>query len=188
MWYAQHRDALRLDRALEACRPRCEDLFQPGVPGYGVQRRHWYPAEAVHGLLDELLEGVSDSEMRRMAEPAAQSIMRANLTGVYQFAFSVIATPERFATHAQRLWGVHYASGELVYTATDERSYDIHYRGWRGHHRAICWLNMASAIPIFEFMGCEGVSWDRHACVSDGHDECRSSVTWQGGRSPRGVR
>lgn len=184
VWYSSEYDALRLDRALASLPASERAHFDLSASGYGVNGRHWYPAEPVHHVLDELFVDVPPEQMRKIAEAAARHVMRANLTGIYQFAFSVIATPERFAQHAQRLWSLYYGSGQLRYESTGPQSFDIHYRGWAGHHPVICWLNMASAVPIFEIMGCEDVQWDRHACVSDGDHHCRSSVSWGGGQPP----
>jgi hypothetical protein len=177
-WYAAEVDQVLLERVL---RELAEDGLAPfdvTRARYGVLASVWYPAGTIHRLMDRLFADVGEQRLFELAGSAAEFIMHRTLRGVYKAMFSMFATPERYARHVPKLWAQHYDTGRPVVRNMGPNAHHIMHEDWRGHHRFICRMNMASATPIYRAMGCEGVTWERLSCVSFGGAECASVVRW----------
>ena len=178
-WYAEQQDPGRLVEHVEALPEADRGEFEPGAPALGVTASRWYPASAVHRLLDEVVRGLSVSEVRALATEGARAVMDTTLRGLYRALFTWMANPERYARHAHRLWNVYYDSGVFEVTPLpDGRSAVSIVRDWRAHHRVICEFNRGAAIAIYEAMGCHDVECDRTSCVDEGGEECRFVTRW----------
>jgi hypothetical protein len=147
--------------------------------GFGVLASHWYPAPVVHTLLDCLTRNRTESELQSMAVDAADHIMKRTLRGVYRAIFTMIATPDRYVRHIDRLWSMHYDTGSLVAQRVDETTHRVTYVGWTSHHPFICRLNMAASLPLYGAMGCRDVTYERVRCVSQGGANCENLVRWK---------
>ena len=162
---------------LHELEPLHANVFDLDREGFGVLPSRWYPAEVVHDLLDRLIEDRPPGELEQLAREAAYDIMSKSLKGVYGFLFSTLASPERYARHIDRVWQMHYDSGNVSITPTDNpREWRARYASWRGHHPFICKLNMAAAVPIYETMGCKHVTCTQTSCVANGADQCESLI------------
>lgn len=178
----QHDDNERLMRALRALNEAYPSSIDPARPGGGVLASRWYPAELVHVLVDEIIAGRSVAEQKKLAQHAAQVIMGHTLRGVYRFLFSTFATPELYARHAHKLWSLHYDNGSVeIQNKHREGLYSVaHTRvvRWISHHRFVCMMNAAAAVPIYQALGCKDVRCERIACISEGAPDCEWLVHW----------
>jgi hypothetical protein len=146
----------------------------------GVLTSDWYPAEQVHALLDEVMRGKSEAAIRELEDGASGAIMRSTLRGLYRVLFEWMATPERYARYAPKLWGTYYDSGEVaVELLSDRRTAVAIVRNWRSHHPLICGLNRGAALEIYAAMGCRDVTSECTQCVSRGDPHCRFVTRWR---------
>jgi len=146
----------------------------------GVLTSDWYPAEQVHALLDEIARGKSEAAIHELTLGASRAIMRTTLRGLYRVLFEWMATPERYAKYAPKLWGTYYDSGEVsVELLSDRRTSVSVVRNWRSHHPLICELNRGAALEIYAAMGCRDVTNERAQCVSRGDPHCRFITRWR---------
>lgn len=179
VWWRSAYGCEGLDRAVGGLLPELKEHLQSGQPSLGVLSSSWYPAALPHRLIDGLVDNLSEEERWERATVGARAIMDANLRGVYRAVFRLVASPDRYAKYVQRIWDMHYDSGQVVITGIDEHTHHSATLDWRAHHPFICMLNMASSLPIYEAMGCNEVSFERHGCVSQGADACVSLVRWK---------
>lgn len=148
-------------------------------PVLGVIQSTWYPAPLVHALLDELTRDMGNAEIRSLASKASAAVMQTTLRGLYKVLFDWMATPERYARHAPKLWHSYYDSGtmEITVQASGTEALTV-IRDWAAHHPFICELNRGAAEAIYGAMGCSDVVCERVACVSRGDAECRFVTRW----------
>ena len=132
----------------------------------------------VHALLDELTQGYSDEQLDEIARDGAQAVMKSSLRGLYNAVFALLASPQRYSTHANTLWCMHYDSGRLEVEETAPREHTSKIRDWHSHHPLVCRLNTAAVAPIYEAMGCREVVTQRLECVAEGGTACVSRVRW----------
>lgn len=164
---ASARDALRLDDRL---------------PSVGVLSSRWYPAAAIHALFDSVFAGLDASARAALVDRSADAVMAATLGGVYQVLFKWLATPERYARFADRLWRSYYDTGEMSVEQIGRHRAECTITDWRSHHPAACDMNRAAAAAIYRAMGCREVVVRRVACVAEGAAECRFVTTWSSRR------
>lgn len=154
--------------------------LDPNDPVLGVLTSEWYPAELVHALLDEIARGKSEAALRELTSKASVAIMRATLRGLYRMLFEWMATPERYAKYAPKLWAAYYDSGEVaVELLPDGLTALSTTRNWRSHHPVICELNCGAGVEIYGAMGCREVTNERAQCVSRGDPYCRFVTRWR---------
>ena len=146
----------------------------------GVLTSDWYPAEQVHALLDEIARGKSEAAINDLAVGASGAIMRSTLRGLYRVLFEWMATPERYAKYAPKLWSTYYDSGEVsVELLSDRLTAVAIVSNWRSHHPLMCELNRGAALEIYAAMGCRDVTNERAQCVSRGDPHCRFITRWR---------
>jgi hypothetical protein len=147
----------------------------------GVLTSQWYPAELVHALLDEIARGKSEAALRELAIGGSAAVMRATLRGLYRVLFEWMATPERYARYAPKLWDSYYDSGETkVELIPGGMGATSTIRNWRSHHPLICDLNRGAGVEIYAAMGCIAPQVESARCVSRGDPECRFIARWNG--------
>jgi hypothetical protein len=180
LWYARTEGQARLDAHLAACPLELQDQLSAGQPGLSVLASRWYDAPHIHALLDEVARGRSQAELRQLATAGSQAVMDATLRGLYRVLFQWMASPDRYARYAGKLWDAYYDSGEFSVTPEDGGKGAISIvRNWSSHHRLICELNRGAAIAIYAAMGLAGVTCQRPACVAEGNAECRFITRWK---------
>lgn len=155
-------------------------VLDPEGEALGVLSASWYPAAAVHALLDGLVGDLDAAERDRIAGEGARAVMRTTLRGVYKLLFDWMATPKRYAKFSGKLWGSYYDSGEFDVAMPDATTAVCTIRDWRGHHGFICDLNREAAAAIYEAMGCRDVRVQRVECVDRGDPHCRFVTRWSG--------
>lgn len=145
----------------------------------GVLSSEWYRAELVHALLDEISRDKSEDALRKLAAGASSAIMRATLRGLYRVLFQWMATPERYARYAPKLWASYYDSGETtVELLPGGMGANSTVRNWRSHHPLICELNRGAGVEIYAAMGCVQPQVERARCISRGDPECMFAARW----------
>jgi hypothetical protein len=175
-WFFEHHPG-RVAAAVERVAPG--DLRpDPRKPGMGILAGSWYPAPEVHALLDALVAGLPRAERTAIARAAARATMDRTLRGLYKLLFDALATPERYARHAQRLWNSYYDGGTLTVTPRGDGA-DSVVSDWAAHHPLICEMHVHAAAFIYEAMGKKDVSATRLECVATGASACRFSVSWR---------
>ena len=150
------------------------------APVLGVVASTWYPAPLVHALLDEITRGMEPAAQHALASTAAQAVMDVTLRGFYKVLFQWMATPERYARYAPRLWQAYYDTGSFeVVPQADAHCAVATVRDWAAHHPFICELNRGASVAIYSAMGLTHVECDRIACVTRGQPECRFVTRWE---------
>jgi hypothetical protein len=112
-WYEQELGRAQLLTLLRSIPDdlRRELELDPARESLGILSSRWYPADAIHALLDAIIAGIDPDRRRESIERAADAVMRATLRGVYRILFEWLATPDRYARFADRLWRSYYDSG-----------------------------------------------------------------------------
>ncbi len=184
-WYEEE---LGRERLLALLREVPDDVrraleLDPARESLGILSSRWYAADAIHALLDAVLAGIDPDHRRDSIGRAADAVMLRTLRGVYRILFEWLATPDRYARFADRLWRSYYDCGEMrVVQETPERALcTIH--GWHSHSARLCDMNAAAAASIYRAMGCADVTTHRTACVDQGASECRFVTTWASKRA-----
>jgi len=177
-WYSNEYSHERLVAALAAAGDRVQDPLERELPLLGVLANAWYSSSTVHALLDELTRGLEPEERAELANRASDAVMAATLHGIYKALFRWMATPERYAKYAPRLWTTYYDSGAVTIKLVSRNRAESMISGWSAHHPFMCELNRGAARAIYSAMGCQNVHVKRIACVESGAPECRFVTTW----------
>jgi hypothetical protein len=151
--------------------------FDLADPALGVLASSWYPAPAIHALLDGFLADHA-SDRQALAREGARATIDATLTGVYRWLFETMMTPDRYGRNAQKLFSRYYEPGTMTKAPLGERGHLSIVRDWPGHHRLLCDMLVHTAEYVYAALGCRDVRSPRTACVSDGAPECRFEITW----------
>lgn len=140
---------------------------------------NWYPASAIHALLEAMTEGMLRPTRERFAVEAAEAVMHRTLHGVYRTLFRVIATPERYAKLAPMVWSHYYRSGEVVVDNPEPGVAVSWIRGWSAHHPVLCDMNRTASAVIYEVMDGTNVTCTRETCIDEGSPNCRFVTRWR---------
>jgi hypothetical protein len=180
VWLEQTYGRERLDAIARRLPHEVHAALRLDVAGrsLGVLSSRWYPADAIHALFDVVFDGLDPDERRALVDRSADAVMAATLHGVYQVLFKWLATPERYARFAERLWSSYYDTGAMRVVQASPARAVCTITDWRSHHPAACDMNRAAAEAIYRAMGCRGVVTVRECCVTEGARECRFVTTW----------
>lgn len=184
IWYGRTRGDDALVRAATGIEPKWRALLDESRPGLGVLASDWYPAGAVHALLDRMVASENQHERVRLAEDGARAVMSRTLRGLYRTLFDWIATPARYARFGPKLWNAYYDTGSFRIEMPTPNSAVCTISGWTSHHAFICDLNRGAALSIYENMGCHDVTVERVACVGSGAPHCRFVSKWTATDAP----
>jgi hypothetical protein len=132
----------------------------------------------VHGLIDGLLFGVSPKERSAIARESGAFVTEQTIRGTFRTLFELLATPERCARHAQRMWRAYYETGTSTVTRLSPTCYEQRVAGWVEHHPFICEMHAAAAAVLYRAMGISRPVVERLGCVSAGLPLCVSRVSW----------
>lgn len=177
-WYCENHGPAALEAASRALPPETRDLLDPQRDGFGILPSAWYPAPIVHAIFDAAIAGRSPRERADLARAGARATLDRTLRGVYGVLFAALATPERYARFAQRLWSSYYDTGVLVIERSVPGKAQSRIRDWDAHHRFLCDMHQHAAVFIYEAMGLRVVGTTRLECVSTGGTACRFETTW----------
>jgi hypothetical protein len=144
----------------------------------GVLTSSWYPALAIHALLDAIERRHPHEERALIVRDGARAIIDSTLRGVYRWLFEKMMNPERYARSAQQLFSRYYEPGTMLKVPLGTTGHLTIVRGWTGHHPMLCDFLLHTAEYVYSAMGCRDVKVRRTACVMTGSNECRFEATW----------
>jgi hypothetical protein len=178
LWYAGEHGAERLPALAARMRAENRVLFDLAQRHLGVIASSWYPAPAIHELLDLMSEGLSAAQRERLVRNGAQATIAATLRGVYRLLFETMMSPERYARNAQKLFSRYCDTGTMEKTAPAPRTHRSVIRDWTSHHPLLCDFILHTGVYVYGAMGCRDVRLEKQACVARGDGECVFLVTW----------
>jgi hypothetical protein len=176
-WYVRRYGQARLRRTAEGMPPEHRVHFDIEDDALGVLSSTWYPAPAIHALLDGFIADHGD-EHQTLAREGAKATIDATLKGVYRWLFETMMTPDRYGRNAQKLFSRYYEPGIMTKEPLGDSGHLSIVRDWPGHHRLLCDMLMHTAEYVYGALGCREVRTPRTACVSDGATDCRFEITW----------
>jgi hypothetical protein len=179
VWYVGRFGHARLRRIAEGIPEPHRAYFRTEDPTLGMLASTWYPAAAIHPLLDGFL-AEHGAERGLLAREGARATMEATLKGVYRWLFESMMTPERYARNAQKLFSRYYEPGTMLKTPLGDHGHLSVVRDWPGHHPLLCDMLVNTAEYVYSALGCRDVRASRMACVSEGAPDCRFEITWSG--------
>jgi hypothetical protein len=178
-WYSGAWGQDRLARAIGRLSP--DDAIALGfteTDRFAILSSSWYPASAIHALLDALLTDHSADERAAIARDGGKAIIESTLRGVYRLLFATMMTPQRYARSAQALFERFYEPGTMTKEALGDHGHLTVVRDWPGHHPLLCSFLVHTAHYVYTELGCADVRVQRTACISDGAGDCRFEVLW----------
>lgn len=177
LWLEEHLEPERVGRLALMLTERDESA-NPDLPALGILSSRWYPAPLLHDFCDELIEGLTRDQARRLAYDGGVQALERSFTRFHRMLLRRIASPKLHRTMAQRLWRSHFDTGEVVVDLPAPRRSIVRYSQWTSHHRFICDMCTASDRIIYGAMGLKNVRVRQLSCVDQGADECAHMVTW----------
>jgi hypothetical protein len=178
-WYVGRFGTERLRRTAAAIPERHRAHFDLADPVLGVLASTWYPAEAIHALLDGFLAD-HRGEGEVLAREGARATIDATLTGVYRWLFETMMTPDRYGRNAQKLFSRYFEPGTMTKEPLGGTGHLSIVRDWPGHHPMLCDMLRHTAVYVYGALGCREVRAPRTACVAEGAPDCRFEITWEG--------
>lgn len=178
-WYSKRPDSLAPEMIARRLDTGARAWFDFSKADLGMLSASWYPAPAIHALLDVILAGMSADEGRRLARDAAVATVRSHLSGLYRYLFKAVMSPKRYARSADQIFHRYYDSGVLTKKEIAPGRHVTIVRDWPGHHRFFCDLALYASEVIYPEMGYRLIELERTACVSDGDADCRWIAAWE---------
>lgn len=177
-WYATERGPETTQRVIEDLPVEARSWFDASQESLGVLASTWYPAPAIHALLDRMTRGMTPAEREHFALEGSAVVMESTLSGLYKTLFKILASPERYAQFAPKVWAHYYRSGTFHIEQPEPGRAVAHVRDWETHHPVLCDMNRGAAIVIYGNMNLSHVSVTRDACLEQGDDECQFTIRW----------
>lgn len=178
-WYGETRGEQEVHRVVDALPADARKWFDPDREAMGVLANAWYPAPAIHALLDRMTDGMGPAERDRFALDGSVAVMEKTLSGLYRTLFNILATPDRYAKFAPKVWAHYYRSGTFRIDEHAPGHHVAQVRDWNTHHPALCDMNRGAAVAIYGNMKLEDLKVTRDACIDDGDPECRFVIRWK---------
>jgi len=177
-WYARTHGQDRLDRAVWSLPREQQEEFDLERARLGVLSSVWFPAEVVHGVLDDLTKGLDAAAYEELVESAAEATVKGLMTGAQRIIFSKLMTPSVYSRIANMAFRLNYSPGEVISEVLGPKRHRGHVEGWSGHHPFLCRMNVAIKARLYTVMGCQGVRIEERFCRLEGQDACGSVLTW----------
>jgi hypothetical protein len=176
-WYAETHGAERIAAAFRTLPAEIQARLDPAKETLGILPATWYPTDVVHAILDAVLAGSGTRQRADLARAAGRATVEGTLRGFYGAVFGALATPERYARHAQKIWSLYHDNGQLE-VVLSRGGAESRITEWPGHHRFICDMHLAAAPVVWESMGMPVTGSTRLECVSTGGKLCRFETQW----------
>ena len=176
-WVEQHWGRETLRHALNKLPPRFGNVLDYERPGLGVLAASWYDGELAIALLEALFEGRSEPERNQAIAEATQRLMEANLGSVYKrFFIRLFLSPQQYVVHCQKLWALHFDTGDIDARLVSPNKLLWRIQGWRTHHPFLCRFVISSEPAVFGAMGCKQVR--ATATTNEPGYECSHFIEW----------
>jgi hypothetical protein len=177
-WMERNAGHERVAAALARMSVEARGQIDVARPSFGILASQWYPAENTHVVLDAMTADLSALEREQMARGIAKAVMAGTLHGVYGVLFRMMATPERYAQHAHKLWSKYYDSGRVRFSLPEPHRMVAVISDWGGHHPFLCAIVRFARVAALEAMGCREVISAWRCKSGQGGDECVTEVRW----------
>jgi hypothetical protein len=169
----------RLVEAFTALPPAIRPGFDERADTFGVLPSSWYAEEMMHAAIEAMTRDLDDKGRDELALKLARAAAGNTLRGIYRVFFRLLATPQRFCDHAERLWTQSHDTGTLSAKLVGPRVVETRIDDWRGHHPFVCRVSSYIGVEIFSAMGLKGVKCNVQ-CLSDvGGRVCITHTTWE---------
>jgi hypothetical protein len=176
-WFASNHDSEHVRRFVRSDGLSIAAGLDADRPAFGIVPSEWYSAAVFHRLLDVAFERMTDAERAQCIDRSTDAVSAQLIRGLYAVLFALVATPDRYSRHIQRAWNqLHDTGVRDVVVASDHAMSTI--REWPGHHTVLCTMVHSTTRAIFSRMLDRPVRLERLRCVSDGHPDCASRLTW----------
>ncbi|MGH1341664.1 MAG: hypothetical protein ACRBN8_08950 [Nannocystales bacterium] len=184
VWYSEANPG-KLQQVIEGLSEELQAPFDPAHPTLGMLPSRWYPAPAVHAVIDSMLDGMLARDVNQLAQMAgATTVARMKDNGVYNLFFRWVLRPSNYSKIIQAMWTLNYDSGRLETIDHGPCRQEGRVHDWNSHHPFLCRTNIAVKRSVWEAMGCIGARIEEQFCISDGAPYCGSVISWQPG-TPR---
>lgn len=184
LWYERNFGRAFHADVIDRLAPDDRSRVTEGEPALGIVASTWYPSSILFVVVDSVMEGKSRAERSRIIREANADVVARLSKGLYRALFRMVASPELYARHIQRLWNVLHDTGERTVVIVRPGIADSTIRNWPGHHPVLCEVATETMRAVFEAMGCGQVRVDRLSCVGDGARMCRAIVYYLPGEEP----
>lgn len=178
-WYSSTHGEERMRLLAKQLPEDLRSYVDPDQPLVSVLAASWYPARLTHFILDAVTEGMTESEILKLAHDSNRAIVEQGMSSVYRFALDKLVTPEMYAVSIPRLWRQLHNTGEREIKVTSKNGATSIVRKWPGHHPVLCTIAIETMCAVFETMGKKEVRWSRTSCVSRGGTECVTLLQWK---------
>ena len=153
--------------------------FDVTRPTLGMLPSSWYPAPAVHAVIDRVLEGMSAADVDELARTAgATTVARMKDQGVYQLLFRWVLRPSNYSKIIQAMWTLNYDSGHLETINHGPLRQEGRVHDWASHHPFLCRTNIEVKLSVWGAMGCTNAVVDERFCIAEGAPYCGSIISW----------
>ena len=176
-WYARTWGADRLARQAAGIPIEYHSYIDMRDPLLGILPSTWYPAPAVHALLDAVEADHTPAERETIVREGATAIIESTLTGVYRWLFQTMMSPDRYARNAGKLFSRYYEPGTMSKVPLGATGHLTVVEGW-AHHSMLCDFILHTAVYVYGMLGCNDLKVRRTACVGKGDPDCRFETTW----------
>lgn len=179
LWYSGRHGIDRFPRWLEGLTAEQRGLFDPSRADLGFRDDRWYPAPAVHGLLDGIVRDLGPQATDELVHQSADAIIEASLNGFLQVLFRLFVTPAACRMFGQQHWSFHYESGRVMAKGVGATAQRMQVSGWRSHHPVLCQLVAAAGAPLIRATGGRDVTSRAVACIDRGDPCCVYWTEWR---------
>ncbi len=150
--------------------------LDPSSSSLGALASSWYDARIYHHVFDALLENVPPEEHASLARDAARMVLEHTLRGIYAKLFRLMATPPLYARYVQKIWDMHYDTGEVTIEHLSPSRALHRVQGWTGHHPFACVVNRQSGAIVYAMMGMPHVRIEHEKCA---WPICEAVYSWK---------
>jgi hypothetical protein len=178
IWYVTRYGRVEADRVFRAIPPDRAKILSRAEPAFGILSSNWYPMSLVRPVLDAATAGLTD-EGRALVREANSVMVPRMIRGVYKVFFDMVATPDRYARHVQRLWRRLHTTGDRAMVIRKPGEAFSVVEHWPGHHPTLCWTVIYTMAYVFEAMGYKTWEVERVACVAHGGKRCETVLHYR---------
>lgn len=178
LWMEANVGKSALSAGYDHLRPEHRAVIDPDAPAMGIVTSTWYPQIVAQELAEAACDARPDYPREETIRDFVRYQMDKTLRGIYRMLFELMVTPERASKHIQRMWRLHYDTGQVTWNVEAPGLMRAAMHDWPGHSRDGCEMLRQAEIYYLVLMGCKGVNSMRTACVARGHEACVSRVTW----------
>ncbi|MGH7286369.1 MAG: hypothetical protein ACRELY_33030 [Polyangiaceae bacterium] len=179
-WYGGAHGTGEMRRIAEKLPADMRAMLDLDHPTFNLAGTSWYPSRLASSIFDVVAEGRTREEITLFLREANRGfIERGAVNSIYRFFLEKLVTsPEMYALCVPRFWRQWHSTGERRVKIVRPGLAESSVSNWPGHHRILCTMTIETMCAVLETIGCNDVTWERVACVSEGASECKTLVRW----------